>query len=454
MEALSLSELTLLIKETINVSFSEFYTVVAEINQLNVNKYSGHAYLQLVEKKENSDSVLANMRAVIWANKFRMLQAYFQTITGSEITEDIKILAKVEVSFHEVYGMSLVIHDIDPTYTLGDIEKRRQEIIDQLTEDGVINMNKNVEFPLVPQRVAIISSATAAGLSDFLDHLSNNEHGYSVSYQLFEATMQGEKTEKSIIKALDKVFEKVDKFDVVSIIRGGGSKLDLSAFDSYEIAVNIAQFPLPVLTGIGHHRDSSIADIVAHKSLKTPTAVADFIIQKIVDFDVNLTDKYEYLTGLIKDRITTEEFYLSQFQSKLKIVVSDYIYQNQLKISSLSNNLKYSSFKFIEDKVYYLSQKKSELKNTILNKIEKEINNVQFKEINFSSQIKLSLNNAENRLKIIETKLNKSDPQNILNVGFSITYKNGKAVKNNGELNEGDEIITKLKNGEIKSIVK
>lgn len=453
MEALKLSELTLLIKETINISFAEFYTVIAEVNQLNVNNYSGHAYLQLVEKKENSDSVISNIRAIIWANKFKMLQAYFRTITGTEITEDIKILAKVEVNYHEVYGMSLIIHDIDPTYTLGDIEKRRQEIIDQLTDDGVINMNKNIEFPLVPQRIAVISSATAAGLSDFLDHLTNNEQGYNISYKLFEATMQGEKTEKSIIKALDDIFNQVNNFDIVVIIRGGGSKLDLSAFDSYEIAINIAQFPLPIITGIGHHRDSSIADIVAHKSLKTPTAVADLIIQKIDDFYFNLTEKYNYLTKIIQEKISTEEFYLEKAQSKLKIAISDYIYQNQITITNLSNNLKYSSLKFIEDKIQFLNQKKQEIKLLSKNSILQNINRFQKKEINFYNQVKIALNNTENKLKIIDTKLQTIDPQNILNIGFSITYKNGKAIKNAEELTKGDKIFTKLKSGKINSIV-
>ncbi|MBN2664144.1 MAG: exodeoxyribonuclease VII large subunit [Bacteroidales bacterium] len=453
MEALRLSELTLLIKETINISFAEFYTVIAEVNQLNVNNYSGHAYLQLVEKKENSDSVISNIRAIIWANKFKMLQAYFRTITGAEITEDIKILAKVEVSYHEVYGMSLIIHDIDPTYTLGDIEKRRQEIIDQLTDDGVINMNKNIEFPLVPQRIAVISSATAAGLSDFLDHLTNNEQGYNVSFKLFEATMQGEKTEKSIIKALDDIFNNVNNFDLVVIIRGGGSKLDLSAFDSYNIAVNIAQFPLPVITGIGHHRDSSIADIVAYKSLKTPTAVADFIIQKIDNFYNYLSEKYDYLTKIIQEKISTEEFYLEKAQSKLKIAISDYIFQNQITITNLSNNLKYSSLKFIENKIQFLNQKKHEIKLLSKNSISQNINKLQKQEMYFNNQMKIALNNAENKLKIIDAKLQTIDPQNILNIGFSITYKNGKAIKNTENLIKGDKIYTKLKSGNINSTV-
>jgi len=453
METYSLSELTSVIKDTINVNLSEYYTIVAEVNQLNINRYSGHAYLQLVEKKENSDSVIANMKAIIWKNKLLMMQSYFRTITGSELSEDIKILTKVEVTFHEVYGMSLIIHDIDPTYTLGDIEKRRQEIIDQLTDDGIINMNKNIDFPLVPQRIAVISSATAAGLSDFLDHLTNNEYNYSINYKLFEATMQGEKTEKSIISALDNIFEEVDNFDAIAIIRGGGSKLDLSAFDSYEIAINIAQFPLPILTGIGHQRDNSIADIVAHTSLKTPTAVADFIIQKIIDFDINLTDKFEYLSNFIQEKITAEEYHLKEAKNNLKNTISDYIFNHQITLSNLSSNLKYSSLKFIEDKFYSFKQKKSDFKNSSLNKIEKDFNILQKQKSNFYNKVKISMNNTENKLKIIETKLEKLDPQNILNIGFSITYNNNKAVIDAKTLNSGNKITTRLKNGEITSTV-
>ena len=195
MDALKLSELTYLIKETIDLGFSEYYMIIAEISQINVNR-SGHAYLQLIEKDEKTDNVVANLRAVVWANKFRLISDYFESVTGSEIKSGIKILFKAEVSFHQVYGLSLIIHDIDPSYTLGEFEKQKQEIIRRLEADGIIEMNKSIEFPLVPQRIAVISSPTAAGYGDFQDHLNNNEFGYKFDYRLFEAIMQGEKTEK------------------------------------------------------------------------------------------------------------------------------------------------------------------------------------------------------------------------------------------------------------------
>ncbi|MBN2890463.1 MAG: exodeoxyribonuclease VII large subunit [Bacteroidales bacterium] len=452
MDALTLSELALLIKETIDISFANFYNIVAEVHQFNVN-YSGHAYLQLVEKEEKGDKTVANMRAMIWANKFRMIQAYFESVTGSELQEGIKILAKVEVNFHPVYGMGLVIHDIDPTYTLGDIEKRRQEIIDQLQEDGIFEMNKSLELSIVPQRIAIISSSTAAGLGDFLDHLNGNEFGYSIEYQLFDAVMQGEKTEKSIIQALDKIFKKSDDFDAVVIIRGGGSKLDLSAFDSYEIAVNIAQFPLPVLTGIGHQRDLSIADMVSYKSLKTPTAVADFIVSKINDFELEVISKFEYVKEVVKDRIEEENYILEKSYNRLKTEIVDYIYENKTTLDYLKQELRFKTNQFLYKQEEVLKNRFLDVKLLIKSKISDEIRGIKDLQRDLKNRIGTLLINQNNKLNVIEAKIDAHDPQHILDLGFSITSKNGKLVKSAEEVVSGDEITTQLKTGTLKSRV-
>ena len=450
MEALTLSELTLLIKETIDISFSEYFLVIAEISQININ-YSGHAYLQLVEKDENSDKILANIRAVIWANKYNLISVYFESVTGSGLNAGMKILIKAEISFHQVYGLSLVIHDIDPTYTLGDIEKQRQEIINKLKEDGIFEMNKELEFPLVPQRIAVISSPTAAGLGDFINHIDSNEYNFKFEHTLFKATMQGEKTEKSIIAALDKIYASNEKFDIVAIIRGGGSKLDLTAFDSYNIAANIAQFPLPILVGIGHQRDLSTADLVAYKSLKTPTATADFILQKTIDFQNQLDSKFDYIKNFATSYINEQILYLTERQSQFKSQITNILHSDKLNLKILKEQLKSETNLYLLKKEEFLKHSISKYRNSLSNMIKAKIQqNLNLKQ-NFNQKINNYLDKKETELKIIETKLDAHNPQHILNLGFSITYKDDKLVKSPEEIKKGDRIKTRLKNGEIDS---
>jgi exodeoxyribonuclease VII large subunit len=227
---------------------------VAEISELNMNR-SGHCYLELIEKDSLSDKIIAKSRATIWAFTFRTLKAYFETTTGETLRGGLKVLLKASIEFHEVFGFSLNIQDIDPQYTLGDLARKKAQIIQQLTSEGVLDMNKGLPFPLVPQRIAVISSETAAGYGDFLNQLETNSFGYCFFTELFPAIMQGDKASESIILALEHVYSHIDEFDLVAIMRGGGSKSDLNCFDDYELAYFITQFPLPILTGIGHERD-------------------------------------------------------------------------------------------------------------------------------------------------------------------------------------------------------
>jgi len=430
MDVLKLSELTELINEIIIGSFPDYYYVVAEISQISRNS-SGHVYLQLIEKEQKTDKVTANMRAAIWSSRFNMIQPYFKAITGMELASGMKILTKVEVSFHQVYGLSLIIQEIDPTYTLGEIEKRRQEIINQLLKDGIFEENKKLELPIIIQRIAIITSETAAGYEDFLNQLVNNNHNYKFEYLLFNATMQGEKTEKSVISALDNILSQIDDFDVVIIIRGGGSKLDLSAFDSYEIASNVAQFPIPVLTGIGHQRDLSITDMVAHLSLKTPTAVADFLIQNFVDFENILLDKYNKIKNNINKILQNEkEKFL---QNKKHIYESTYslFMDNKLKINNLYHFLEVLPKQILNEKKIFLTNQK----------------------LLFSNNINYFLKAENQKLIFLNSNLDNNNPQNILKKGYSITTKNGIIIKSTKELNKNDEILTYFEDGKVISIV-
>ncbi len=256
--------------------------VAAEVAQ--VGQSHGHLYISLVQKSERSDAPIASLRCTIWANSASRVLAPFRAATGGDLQAGMKILAFVSVGFHPVYGLSGQISAIDPSYTLGDLEARRRAIWEQLVAEGVADMNKGLGMPLVVKDIAVVSAPGAAGYGDFCNQLVNNTLGVAFRTRLFSARMQGPGAEAEIVSALDAVAHASDAFDVVVIIRGGGSRLDLACFDSYAIANNIAQFPLPVITGIGHERDRSIADMVAHTSVKTPTAVAEYIIARAADF--------------------------------------------------------------------------------------------------------------------------------------------------------------------------
>jgi exodeoxyribonuclease VII large subunit len=287
MDHLSLIELNKLIQDTIKTNLEPSYWIVAEIGELTVTQ-KGHCYLELLQNEQNN--VVAKVRATIWSYTYRNLSTWFQGITGQPLAEGMKILANVKINLHELYGFSLNIQDIDASYTIGERERIRQEIINKLVSDGVFDMNKELALPLVPQKVAVISSPTAAGYGDFIQHLEENQYGYRVDTTLYDAVMQGSEAPESIINALHKI-NTADIYDIVVLIRGGGSQQDLACFDNYELSAHLAQFPLPVITGIGHERDESIADLVAHTKLKTPTAVAEFILQGISSFEILVIDE-------------------------------------------------------------------------------------------------------------------------------------------------------------------
>jgi exodeoxyribonuclease VII large subunit len=303
---ISLTELNFLIKESLDVSFPEQLWVIAEIGELKVNR-AGHCYIELVEKDNNTDKIKARSRATIWTWQFRFIQPYFETTTGQKLQAGLKVLVAVSVEFHEVYGISLNIKDIDPNYTLGDMARKRQEIINSLTEEGVFDMNKEIPLAEIPSRIAIISSPTAAGYEDFMSQLINNTEGYKFYTKLFPASMQGKEASSTIINALDYIYEYEDLFDLVVIIRGGGSQMDLSCFDDYDLALHVTQFPLPVVTGIGHEKDESIVDLVANTKLKTPTAVAEFLISQFNAIAIEIAEIESQFIDEINRSLENEE---------------------------------------------------------------------------------------------------------------------------------------------------
>ena len=407
MDFLTLSQLNACVSREMKNIFPETCWVMAETSDVRIN--NRHCYLELVEKNPTGNGLIAKARAYIWANTFEMLKPYFERMTGREFTSGLKILINVSVEFHPVYGYGLNVCDIDPAYTLGDLQARRQAILRQLEEDGIIALNKELTMPCLPQRIAVVSSATAAGYEDFCRHLTENRQGYVFYPRLFPAVMQGEQTEASIIFALDKIFKYKDIFDVVAIIRGGGATSDLSAFDSYELAANCAQFPLPVITGIGHERDDTVLDFIAFYRAKTPTAVADFLIEQMEETASGLFDSQE---NIRKNALAV----LDAHNERLKVLTT--------YLPVFARNL-------LDGKRSLLEMFRLKIRNS-------------------ASSFILT---QESRLKEKESFFRLSSPDYILAKGYSITLKNGKAVKSAKELSQGDTLETVLAEGKIESVV-
>ena len=448
-----LSELQEKIQSVLEDHLEPNYHLIAEIGSIQENR-NGHAYLELIEKDRKTDQLKAKARANIWAYTYRMLKPYFQTVTGDELSEGMKVSLTVNVSFHAVYGISLNITDIDPEYTLGDIERKRLEVLRRLDAEGVSNMNKETVLPEVPQSIALISSDTAAGYEDFMNQITNNAFGYRFDIELFQAVMQGNQAPESIVKALDEINLRSEEFDAVVIVRGGGSKSDLACFDEYWTAVNIAQFPLPVITGIGHERDLSIADTVAYKKLKTPTAAAEYLINKLEDYETQIDEHYEYFLQIINRRISDEKQMLEKLSGNLSATAKGHIRNGLKAFDYAEEKLKTTSKYFFKRAYRLLSEmgKTAEIRSK--EKIHSKIQSFELIDYQLSTATRNYINRQNNLLHTAEYRINAYDPKNILKLGYSYTKKNGKPVKDASELKKDDELTTYFYKGEIKSVVK
>jgi exodeoxyribonuclease VII large subunit len=393
--SISLFELQSEVKKTLNSTFGTYLWVHAEISEINVNA-SGHCYLELVEKE--GDKIVAKLRATIWNFTFRILKPYFESSTGYSLSSGIKVSLKVSLEFHEIYGLSLNVKDVDPSYTVGDIELQKQKIIRRLEEEGVIDMNAELELPMVVQNIAVISSPTAAGWGDWLDQIEHNKFSYHFNHQLFEAQMQGEQTSRSIISALEKIYEKEEGFDAVVIIRGGGSRSDLSSFDTYDLAVNLAQFPLPIITGIGHERDESIVDMVAHTALKTPTAVADFLIDKMQAFENAIDDFANDISFFAKDQ-------LRQQNQNILLIQKDTVSIAKSMMGQQNQFLDYSSQQIKQVGLYYINASGQKL-DQVSEKIKTEAKQIFLEAENSLSVLKENVKtHLENRFEKEHSKV-------------------------------------------------
>lgn len=337
-EKVTLVELMEQVKGAIEQSIPSVVWVVGEISQIQEN-YNGHCYLELVDYKKGSKAVAAKARAVIWESDWRMIKPFFYSATGSHLKSGMNVLVKVKVQFSVVYGLSLVIVDIDPQFTVGELELKRQQTIQKLQQDGCMDMNSHNPLPLLPCRLAVVSSPTAAGYRDFMNHLTKNEYGISFKVELFVALMQGDEAPDSIISALEKIAQVQQEYDAVVIIRGGGAVMDMACFDDYNLALNIAQFPLPVITGIGHDHDFHVADMVAHTFLKTPTAVADFFVDIFVQENHKLTRLYQRSLLTLQRKVSIELEKITKIQALIGSLARGVILQKRVALEVIEKRI-------------------------------------------------------------------------------------------------------------------
>lgn len=428
--AYTLKELNAMVRDAIETELPDEYWVQAELAECRESR--GHCYMELIEKDELNNTPIARSSAKCWKSTWNVVRPYFERETGQRLHAGMKVLLKVYAQFHEAFGFSWIVTDIDPTYTLGDMARRRQEIIAHLKAEGVFDLNRELYMPLFPQRIAVISSATAAGYGDFCNQLADNPYGFYFSTQLFEATMQGEATEQSIIQALNRIYLSVNSFDVVVIIRGGGATSDLSCFDSLPLAENVANFPLPVITGIGHDRDESIIDMVAHTNVKTPTAAAALLISCLKDVLDAINQAEATITRRVRSQLEMEKLRLNRITSILPRLFPTIKARQETRLDALYNRI--SS---------HVGQALLTC-NARLITLEQKLPLVAVQRIS----------TEKHRLAIMEEKSKLLDPTLLLSRGYSITLKDGKAIRDPKSLTSGDEIVTRLEKGTIKSIIK
>ncbi len=448
---LTLLELNRIIKKLIKQGL-ESYWLIAEINELTVN-YNGHCYLEFIQKEENTEKIVSRARATIWSTTFRMIKPYFETTTGKTFSEGIKIMVRVRADFHEVYGFSLNIIDIEPTYTVGEAAVRRKKIIEKLMEEGIFDMNHELEMPYFTQKLAIISSPTAAGLEDFLDQVTNNQQGFKFYFRLFPAVMQGNEAESSIIRQLDKIYGHIEHFDAVVIIRGGGAQADLDCFNNYWLAYHVAQFPIPVITGIGHEQDDSVVDMVAHTRLKTPTAVAEYLISRFVYLAEDLRDTQKNIIETCRQVIETNKHHLLKNAHKLLQLVSEKLQSENQKLSGFQSRF----ISNLQSKLYNhrkaLMKTTSSLEQKSIYRLHKEGNKLHHTSVAFQNNLKSKINRLKFDLELIENSIQLNDPSVVLQKGYTITTHNGRVITDATGLIPGDIIETLFHKGKHKSII-
>ena len=427
---LSLFELNNLVREVITTDLSMEYWVEAELSE--VREVRGHCYMELVQKDMFSNTPVAKASAKCWKSKWMYVRPKFEQITRQYLHTGMKVMLKVYADFHEAYGFSWIVTDINPEYTLGDMAKKRMQIIEQLKQEGVFDLQKELEIPMFAQRVAVISSQNAAGFGDFTRQLTDNSYGFKFQVELFPAIMQGEGIEGSVIAALDAINERLDEFDVVVIIRGGGATSDMSGFDTLALAENVANFPLPIITGIGHDRDESVLDMISHTKVKTPTAAAALLVEHLEVVWQMLMEAENELVTVAQHRIENEKQRLSHIAEKIPVLFS----------------LVKTHYENVLDKLLMT------ISSMINEKVSSEKHNVLLMEEKIKPLVDVRLQREKHHLMMLEQRVKALDPEILLKRGYSITLCKGKVVVDASMLKSGDEVETKVRKGTFKSIIK
>ena len=404
----SLQQLNLLVRDAINSYLSGVYWLETEIAQINENR--GHCYLEFIQKEQGYNTPVARAQAKCWRNTWGSIKPYFEHTTGQTLKAGMKVLVLVHPDFHEAFGFSWIVDDIDPRFTLGDMARRRQEIIKILKEEGVFDLNRELPLPLFTQRIAVISSSTAAGYGDFSRQLSDNTYGFRFTTTLFEATMQGEGVENSIIAALNAINDDIESYDCVVISRGGGATSDMSGFDSLALAENVANFPIPIITGIGHDRDECILDMVSHTRVKTPTAAAAFLIERLATVSDRIDSAAERIASYVQQRMTAEKNRLTRASERIPILFSLVKTKQDSKLERLNQAMLHS--------------------------------------------IRLKLDKQGMALDMLSQRASSLDPALLLKRGYSITtLADGHALRSPSQVKPGDVITTRLASGSVTSII-
>ena len=442
---ITLLELNCLVREVIECEMPNEYWVEAELSEVRENR--GHCYMELVQYDEGpaveytavpqqspsrSATPLARASAKCWASKWALIRPYFERTTSQYLHAGMKVLLKVYAQFHEAYGFSWIVTDIDPTYTLGDQARKRQEIIRQLKAEGVFDLQRELRLPMFCQRIAVISSETAAGYGDFCNQLADNPYGFRFETRLFPATMQGDGIEQSIIAALESIWRKEEGFDCVVIIRGGGATADLSGFDTLALAENVANFPIPIITGIGHDRDESILDMVSHLRVKTPTAAASFLISHLKEVSDAIDDSQKRLAQYAKQMLSTFNTQLQAISEVLPRLFSTVKIRQEARLDTLQNRL-------VAD---------------IRQKITEQHAQIYGLEQRMPILLERRMMKEHHAIEVMEQQVKSLDPALLLRRGYSITLKDGRALRDATTLHPGDEIETRLANGTVRSTVK
>lgn len=426
---LTLYELNSLVSSVIDIDLPDEYWVEAELSE--AREVRGHCYMELVEKEEFANTPMARASAKCWASRWAVLRPKFERVTGQRLHAGMKLMLRVRAQFHAAYGFSWIVSDINPEYTMGDLARRRQEIIRQLKAAGVFDLQKDLRLPMFAQRVAVISSPGAAGYGDFCRHLADNASHYIYNVKLFAATMQGEDVERSVIDAFERIYERVNEFDAVVIIRGGGATSDMSGFDTLALAENVANFPLPVITGIGHERDECVLDMVSFVRVKTPTAAAQYLIDNLARTDQLLDTLADRIASRVQHRMEIERVRLASVSERIPMLFS------------LVKTKEWSRADLLMQRIATAVSRRMVVATTHLDTIQRMID----------TTVRRILDTERHRLDFLAHRVEAENPERLLRRGYSITTYKGKAVRNAAELPKGAVVETRVAQGRFKARV-